>query len=245
MSFVAYVHARPDTKDASGIFYVGKGMGKRYAQLRNRNAHHKNVVNKYGAENILIGKIECSTEEIAFDLEKGLIKCLRRSGVKLTNMTDGGEGSTGYAPSAETKRKTSKALVGIKRSLEFGAKISASKKGHVVSQETKEKLRLAKTGIASPNKGRTMSQKQKEKLSDANKGKKHNAETKKKMSESRKGKSASWLKGVSLSEDRKKQISAKLKGRVSPNKGKCLTDEQKRIRSEKITLSWIKRRENN
>lgn len=244
MSFVAYVHARPGTKDATGIFYVGKGTGKRHAQLVNRNKYHQNVVDKYGAENILIGKIECSTEEIAFDLEKGLIKCLRRSGVKLTNMTDGGEGSAGYVPTEEAKQKTSQALAGIKRSPEFGAKISASKKGHAVSQETKEKLRLAKTGIASPNKGKAMTQEQKEKLSDANKGKKHSAETKKKMSETRKGKPAIWLKGVSLSEDRKKQISAKLKGRVSPNKGKSLTDEQRRIRSEKITLSWIKRREN-
>lgn len=216
MSFVAYVHARPDTTDASGIFYVGKGTGKRYAQLANRNRHHQNVVNKYGVENILVGKIECSSEEIAFDLEKGLIKCLRRSGVILTNMTDGGEGSSGYVPTEETKRKTSKALVGIKRKPEFGAKISASKKGHVVSQETRDKI--SKTKIT--------------KMRRTKPATKLIARTE------------HWLKGIALSEERKRQISNKLKGRVSPNKGKSLTDEQRKIRSEKITLSWIKRREN-
>lgn len=97
--FYAYVHARPDGR----VFYVGKGHGKRAQHLRKRSDYHQNVINKYGAENILIGKLDCSSEKIAFDLEKGLIKCLMRMGVVLVNQTLGGEGASGFQHSAETK----------------------------------------------------------------------------------------------------------------------------------------------
>jgi len=113
MTSYAYLHARPGTIEASGIFYVGKGLLKRALSVYGRNKHHQNVVAKHGAENILIGKIECSSEETAFDLEKGLIKCLRRMGVLLTNQTDGGEGTVGIVPSAESNAKRSAALKGI------------------------------------------------------------------------------------------------------------------------------------
>jgi len=105
MTYYAYVHARPDTSDASGVFYVGKGMGGRSRPLPARNKHHGHVVVKHGAENILIGKLECSDEGVAFDLERGLIKCLQRMGVALTNQTDGGEGASGYSHSEEAKAK--------------------------------------------------------------------------------------------------------------------------------------------
>ena len=107
MTFYAYVNARPNIVDQFGIFYVGKGNTKRMRSLikAKGNRHHRNIVNKYGAENIGIGSFECSTDNIAKQLEVGLIKCLRRSCVKLTNMTDGGEGSTGYVTTAETKTK--------------------------------------------------------------------------------------------------------------------------------------------
>ena len=110
MNYVSYVHAKPDTTDASGIFYVGKGSGKRARKIvRNEssNRHYKHTVSKHGAENILVGVIPCSSEQIAFDLERGLIKCLRRMGVKLTNLTDGGEGSSGCVASPETIKKIS------------------------------------------------------------------------------------------------------------------------------------------
>lgn len=97
--FYAYVHARPDGR----IFYVGKGHGARSKNLVGRNMYHRNVVDKHGAENILVGEITCSSEEIAFELERGLIKCLKRAGVKLTNMTDGGEGTSGYQHTEKAK----------------------------------------------------------------------------------------------------------------------------------------------
>jgi hypothetical protein len=107
MTYFAYVHARPETVNQSGIFYVGKGKNGRSHDLNERNRYHGFIVDKYGKENILIGKMDCSTEEIAFELEKGLIKCLRRSGVEITNQTEGGDGSSGFKQSEETKRKHS------------------------------------------------------------------------------------------------------------------------------------------
>jgi hypothetical protein len=87
-----------------------------------------------------------------------------------------------------------------------------------------------------------MSDEQKLKLSICNLGKKLSDETKLKITNALKGRSNYWLSGTKHSEERKMKISNKLKGRVSPNKGKTLSDEAKKIRSEKITLSWINRR---
>lgn len=99
-NYFAYLHCKPDGTP----FYVGKGLLHRVKNL-SRNKYHSNVVKKYGAENILIGEIECSTEEIALELEKGLIKCLKASGVKLTNLTEGGEGVSGLIWNNEQRDK--------------------------------------------------------------------------------------------------------------------------------------------
>ena len=156
MSHYAYVHARPETVDAHGIFYVGKGVLTRALSFSpsERNNLHGKIVNKHGRKNILVGTIECSSESIAFDLEKGLIKCLRRMGVALANFTNGGDGSSGWTPSEETKRKmslTHKALAktnGLaermrKWALEKGALVHLGRKR---TCETRDKISKALTG---------------------------------------------------------------------------------------------------
>src|SRR5690349_5741469 len=130
--FYSYVHARPNTTNVSGIFYVGKGNYNRSSSVTRRNPYHRNIVNKYGKENILVGRIECSTEDIAFELEKGLIKCLKRMNVKLTNMTDGGDGVTGSQSKTDEWRKRHSEIMkgrpsptkGIPKSSEHREKIS-------------------------------------------------------------------------------------------------------------------------
>lgn len=109
MTYYAYVHARPDTRDQRGVFYVGKGVGGRCKPLPARNRHHGFVLAKHGADKILVGKLACSSEAQAFELERGLIKCLRRAGVVLTNQTDGGDGSSGYIHTDEAKEAIGKA----------------------------------------------------------------------------------------------------------------------------------------
>ena len=123
MSFYTYLHARPDTVDVSGVFYVGKGCGKRATDWYRRNIHHDRIVRKYGASNILIGKLPCSNEATSFELERGLIKCLRQMGVSLANMTDGGEGAAGFTASELTRQKMSEAA----KILHNTPKVKASK----------------------------------------------------------------------------------------------------------------------
>ena len=127
MTYFAYIHARPDTTEQSGIFYVGKGKGRRHLNLIDRSLYHKHVIDKHGKENILIGKLDCSSEEIAFELEKGLIKCLRRSGVELTNMTDGGEGASGCKHEGDSWDKHRAALKRINEELTFEKRSDAIK----------------------------------------------------------------------------------------------------------------------
>ena len=136
----AYMHCKPN-----GIpFYVGKGALRRAKNLSERNPYHQSVVSKYGKENILIGKMECSSEKIAFELEKGLIKCLKSSGVKLTNFTDGGEGTSN--PTKETRQKLSDSAKKRGVSIECQeAKVKALK-GKQLSEEHKEKLRQSLNG---------------------------------------------------------------------------------------------------
>lgn len=86
--YVSYLHCKPDGTP----FYVGKGTLQRAKKLSGRNTHHTNTVNKYGKDTILVGYLECSTEDIAFELERGIIKCLKRMGIELTNQTEGGKG---------------------------------------------------------------------------------------------------------------------------------------------------------
>jgi len=101
----AYIHAKPDGTP----FYVGKGVRTRHLNFRDRNDHHKRIVNKYGSENILVGKMDCSSNDIALELEIGLIKCFRRMGVLLANFTDGGQGALGRPCSEKTKEAVASA----------------------------------------------------------------------------------------------------------------------------------------
>jgi hypothetical protein len=131
----AYLHCRPD----GSPFYVGKGKLRRVNNLTERNPYHAAIVSKYGQKNILIGKLACSSDQIAYSLEKGFIKCLRRSGIKLANFTDGGEG--GSNPCEETRKRLSEAAKrrGISEATHI-AKVKA-KTGVPLSEETKAKLR--------------------------------------------------------------------------------------------------------
>jgi len=102
--FYAYIHARPGTRTARGIFHVGKGKGNRMYNFSNsRNVDYKREVAGLDKPKILIGFMECSTEGIAFDLEKGLIKRLRAMGAPLTNETGGGIGALEPSEKLRTK----------------------------------------------------------------------------------------------------------------------------------------------
>lgn len=219
MTYYAYVHARPDTVLADGIFYVGKGLLRRAKNVFGRNKHHQNVVAKHGAAHILVGTIACSREAAAFDLEKGLIKCLRRMGVSLTNKTDGGEGAVGAERSADTR-----------------AKISAARKGMEVSAETREKLSRIHSGkvisagqrlqIAEANRSRDPSIYRK--LAETLRGRKASDETKRKLSASLTG---------------KKRSSEQIKNITAANSGRVYSEEARKNMAEAARKVWAKRKE--
>lgn len=104
-TFFAYVHCEPNGTP----FYVGKGVRTRYKNFSHRNEKHKKIVKKYGQENILIGKIDCSTNKAALDLEVGLIKCLKQMGYSLANLTNGGEGNVGWKCPPQVKQAVAEA----------------------------------------------------------------------------------------------------------------------------------------
>jgi hypothetical protein len=142
MNFYAYLHARPHTEDAYGIFYVGKGKDGRGLNLRRKNPHHRNIVKKYQG-NILVGQLECSSEEVAFELEVGLIKCLKRMGVVLVNRTSGGDGVRGRVVSEEWRKNHSELMKGRPNWA----------KGRTVPQEQRDKI-SATLKSTSPWRGR-------------------------------------------------------------------------------------------
>ena len=93
-----YIHSKPDGTP----FYVGKGNKYRMGEFYGRSDWHKKIVKKYGKLNIVKNHIECSSDEVAYDLERGLIKLFKSNGYNLCNLSDGGEGVKGYKPKKET-----------------------------------------------------------------------------------------------------------------------------------------------
>jgi hypothetical protein len=145
-----------------------------------RNPYHTNITDKHGRSNILKGFIPCSTEAIAFELEMGIIKCLKRMDVRLANMSDGGEGPNGTIP-------WNKGLVGVmpapwnKGGGDYSEatrkKMSASRKGRSYqdifgdkADEILKKRRVAMTGDNNPNYGKPLSEGQRGLISNSKKG---------------------------------------------------------------------------
>lgn len=100
--------------------------------------------------------------------EKQWIAFYRQVGIKpLTNVTDGGEGTAGFVPTAEHRDKISRALTGLKRSEETKALVREARAkqwqpAHRVphSEETRVKIRqtladpIVREKIGAANRGR-------------------------------------------------------------------------------------------
>ena len=172
MSFYAYIHCKPNGTP----FYVGKGSIERVKlKKRKHNKWHSNILKKYGEENILVGSMECSSEEISFQLEMGLIKRIRAMGLNVVNQTKGGEGRLGGFVCNETRRKISQNMRGKRNFL-----------GKTHSSESRKKIGLSQIGNKW-NLGRKLSDGHKQKVSLALKGRSFTEESKHKISQKLKG----------------------------------------------------------
>ena len=165
--------------DKNVVFYVGKGSGNRYKDMSMRNKYFLNVVNKVGKDNIDIKIIEDNlTENEAFEKEKYYITYYKETGHPLTNLSDGGEGSSGWYEKLTDEEKLqhkeiSKSFLGKTHTKETKKKMSKAMKGlkHNFSKEGLESLRKSAKQRDPYWKGKHLSEEAKKKISDARKGK--------------------------------------------------------------------------
>jgi hypothetical protein len=141
-----YVYAHK-TKSTGDLFYIGKGSDRRAYTSKGRNTFWRAINNKYGFVVEIIK--DGLTEQEAFDFEKQMIKEARAAGARLANMTDGGEGMSGftYVMSEDHKAKigaaNSVSLKGRKQSEESINKRMESSKDIFSSSEWREKVGAA------------------------------------------------------------------------------------------------------
>ncbi len=164
-NFYTYAHNKPN----GSIFYIGKGMGDRAFSEKNRNIHWHRTVAKYGYEVKILANWD--SEEKAFDHEKLLISCFKDMGIKLVNLTDGGEGSAGYRWTDEQKANfdtsgSKNAMYGKKHTETTKRKLSEKAIGRVVSD-------IAKAKISAKLKNRKFTKDHLKKLSISQKGNKN------------------------------------------------------------------------
>ena len=165
-AFYVYEHTRNDT---GAVFYVGKGSRWRSGITQHRSRYWKNVVSKAGGftHNKIVNGVD---EDLAFLVEIERIDQLRRLGIKLVNLTDGGEGASN--PSEETRRKMSESKIGSKngRFNQNSRRQRLSRKEFVPKEVMSENMRKnhwSKTGVYTPVKGVKFSEETKEKLRQA------------------------------------------------------------------------------
>jgi hypothetical protein len=169
--FYVYLHIDPRSNQ---VRYVGKGKENRAFTLTHRSARHKNWINKLKSLGLIpiIQIIENNlSEEEAFSKEKYLIAEYRSRNVDLTNLTDGGEGISGYKHTQETRKKVAEAGKGRTVTDETREKISKGLIGKKRSQETKDKISLLHKGRPSWHKGKVRSEEFKNKVSASKRGK--------------------------------------------------------------------------
>jgi hypothetical protein len=205
--FYTYIHKKASD---NSVFYVGKGVGKRAWDCKRRNPKWRSIAAKHGHTVEVCA--EWKTQEEAFEHEKFLIFCFKDMGLNLANLTDGGDGPTGYKYTEEQKQKRKHLRIGYKHSEETKKKIGDAQRGiprGQMSEEVRGQMSISRTG----RKGKPMSEEQKKKLSENNGSRR--PEVREKISKSLMGKSPNKearlkqsmkTKGVKKSEEHKEKI---------------------------------------
>ena len=166
MNYTVYIHISPSNKYYIGITQQKPEKRWLYGYGYQNNQYFFRAIQKYGWDAFQHEIVASGlTEEEAKNFERLLIKELDSTNPnKGYNITEGGEGTTGYKPSDEVRQRMSEA-----------------QKGRKVSKETKQKQSEA-------HKGKQFSEEHRRKLSEASKGKPKSAEHTQKNREARLGK---------------------------------------------------------
>ena len=221
----------------NGDSYVGKTVNtekrwkKHCSNINHSDTHLSRAMRKHGVENFGFKIVdEHEDESYALNvLEPVWISKLRESGIHLYNMTEGGEGISGFAHSEQTI-----------------AKISQSQKGRAISEETKQKIREKLAGVRPSDESIA---KMREKLKGKRKPARSDehcqrlsevARTRGPMSEEQKKKISDKMKtsdkvGHPVDEATRLKIAEALRGQVQ-------SEETRAKRAESMRRSWEKRR---
>lgn len=207
-------------------FYIGKGKGNR-AQHHLMNCSlssksHKNnkikSIKSKGIEPIIVIKKRNLTEKQALTTEVSLIKKIGRANLKsgpLTNLTDGGEGTSGKITTDKCKAKLS--AIAKAKPKEYWIAQRKLRNPIPSKKEKKRQKEFSKCQL-----GIKQSEELIAKRVEARKGYKHSEETKRKISQGNKGRHLSEEHkaklraanlGFKVSEETKEKIRARLTGR--------------------------------
>ena len=140
--FYVYLHRR---KTDNKVFYVGKGKGRRAYTKTSRSQWWKSVSDKHGL--IVEVVFENLSEEEAFQIEKDTILEFKYFGYPLVNLTNGGEGMSGYKQPEEQRKRVSEKLQGRKMTLEQRCNMSTAAIQRVVDHNLRENYK----GVGNPN----------------------------------------------------------------------------------------------
>lgn len=219
-----YVHLRPDGTP----FYVGKGTKARSLWKKRRaNPYHKNIVAKYGLKSIRSVIVKRGLSESAsFFYEKEAIACLRDFDYRLCNLTDGGEGSTGWKAPSETR-----------------ARMSATRKGRPGTPHTLEtRKHLREMAILRDPSTRMHSSETRKRISENHKGKKFSEAHREKLRQYARNrplevrkKLSAWAKAHRASAETKEKM------RLA-HSGKRASEETKHKMSIARKLYWERRK---
>jgi hypothetical protein len=140
--FCVYAHFK--LTDPTRAFYIGKGTLVRAHSKHGRSNWWNSVTKKYGyiveilSDNLI--------ESEAFMLERDMIDLYRKMGHPLVNLTDGGEGNSGWKHTEEWKQQNGCRNKGKKYTEETRKKMSEWQIGRRMSIKAKENMRNAQLG---------------------------------------------------------------------------------------------------
>lgn len=153
------------------VFYVGKGCGDRYKTLGRRNRFFLDMYNTHECDVRIIE--DQLYEDDAYNLEHSTVLWYRENtNFRLTNQTDGGDGTRGFRPTEEHKRKISAFFKEKWQDEGWRAAIISQRHNPdstYQSEEFKQKISSLVTGEKNPNYGHHWTDEMKESLREKQK----------------------------------------------------------------------------